>query len=69
MDEGKKLLQYTDVGVILGISRQAVYNRYMTGAMPPPDAFVGESPAWTLKTINEYKKTYKRYGNREYFRG
>jgi predicted DNA-binding transcriptional regulator AlpA len=65
----KKLLQYQDVGVILGISRQAVYQRYIRGLMPPPDAFVGDSPAWYSKTIDEYAKTYRRYSNRDYFRG
>lgn len=62
MDEIKKVLQYKEVGKMLGVERNVIYNRYVRGLMPPPDVYVnGTSPAWYEETIVKYKGNFKKW--------
>lgn len=58
-------LTNADLAELLGIKLGSVHRYRVRGDIPPPDEYVGRTPLWKQKTIDEWLKNRPGHGWRK----
>ena len=59
MKENQEWLTNDQVSELLGLKYSTLYTYRRRNTLPEPDTYIGRTPVWNRKTIEEWNKTRK----------